>query len=58
MADFPDQGGDTNTWGTMLINFFKKYFNMSGDTGGTFADLCYENELLCYENELMFYVEN
>lgn len=58
MADFPTDGGDEDAWGAKLIAFFKTDFNMSGATGGTLAEVCYENKIVCYENNLLIYVEN
>ena len=58
MADFPTDGGSEDSWGAELIAFFKTHFNMSGTTGGSLAELCYENDILCFENEILTYVEN
>lgn len=53
MADFPAQGGSTGTWGTALINFFKKTFHMSGTFGGLLAIVCNQNQVVCNQNQVV-----
>lgn len=51
--DFPTQGGNTGTWGTDLINFFKRLFHMSGTFGGTFAIVCNGGHVVCNANTIV-----
>lgn len=53
MADFPTQGSNSGTWGTDLINFFKRLFHMSGTFGGTFAIVCNQNQVVCNQNRVV-----
>lgn len=51
MADFPDQGGQSGSWGTDLINFFKIYFQLDGTYGGEIAIVCKDNQVVCKNNQ-------
>jgi hypothetical protein len=57
MADFPVQGGSLGTWGTELINFFKKTFTMDGDNGGLLAVVTNEDHVVCNEGQVVVNIE-
>ena len=57
MADFPSQGGNSNTWGTDLISFFKRVFHLSGTYGGEIAIVVNENQVVCNENLVVFNID-
>jgi len=57
MADFPEQGGSEGSWGTELINFFKKVFHISGTFGGTLAIVCNQGQVVTNQNQVVTNVD-
>lgn len=57
MADCPEQGASSNTWGTELRAFFEQWIPLSGTYGGRPAIVCNENEVVCNENEVVYNID-
>lgn len=57
MADFPAQGANSGTWGTDLINFFKKVFHMSGTFGGLLAIVTNQGHIVINQGQVVTNVD-
>lgn len=57
MSDFPVQGAGEGSWGTALINFFKKAFHMSGTFGGLLAVVCNQGRVVTNQNQVVTNVD-
>jgi len=53
MADFPEQGASEGSWGTELINFFKRTFHMSGKFGGLLAIVTNKGHVVCNKGQVV-----
>lgn len=57
MADFPAQGGSEGSWGTELINFFKKAFHLSEDYGGQLTVVTNQGQVMTNQGQVLTNVD-